>query len=203
MRRLATVVALAVALPALAGACAGRDRPGAAPTATDQRGADAGLASYHLQPQQQLDALRAALGDAVNGWEYSHGPLADEFDAGVRQVELDVFVDDPQGDLPKLVPVTGVDPPDPSMSDPGSGVPHPGVDFRSCPTFVECLTQVKAWSDAHPGHLPITIQVEPKDDPIPTPAWASSSRLDDRRTAALGARSPRCSRPTGSSRRPR
>jgi hypothetical protein len=34
---------------------------------------------------------------------------------------------------------------------------------------VECLQQVKSWSDANPGHLPITILVELKDDVIPDP----------------------------------
>lgn len=181
-RRLATAAVLAVALPALAGACSGPGPgPGGPGGATDRHVRINELQmlashnSYHLQPQQALlDALRGALGDAVNGWEYTHRPLADEFDAGVRQVELDVFVDDPQGGRyasPKLVPVTGVDPPDPSMSGPGLKVFHiQEVDFRSsCPTFVECLTQVKAWSDAHPRHLPITIQVEAKDGTIPDP----------------------------------
>jgi hypothetical protein len=131
--------------------------------------------SYHVQPQQKLlDALRAALGDAVNGWEYTHRPLAEEFDAGVRQIELDAFVDDPAGGLyaaPKLVPLVGVDPPDPRMAEPGLKVFHiQEVDFRTtCPTFVDCLTQVRDWSVEHPGHLPITIQVEAKDDPIADP----------------------------------
>src|SRR5918994_850912 len=44
------------------------------------------------------------------------------------------------------------------------------VDYRStCPTFVECLTQLRAWSDDHPGHQPITIQIEAKDDTIADP----------------------------------
>ena len=37
------------------------------------------------------------LGAAADAFEYTHRPLADELDAGVRQVELDVFVDDPAG----------------------------------------------------------------------------------------------------------
>jgi hypothetical protein len=36
-------------------------------------------------------------------------------------------------------------------------------------TFVQCLQQVKMWSDAHPRHLPISILVELKDEPIPDP----------------------------------
>src|SRR5918995_4313921 len=54
--------------------------------------------SYHVQPEPALmAALTDFLGDAAQGFEYTHRPLADELDAGVRQIELDVFVDDPAG----------------------------------------------------------------------------------------------------------
>jgi hypothetical protein len=131
--------------------------------------------SYHVEPEPRLlSALRDALGDEVNGFEYTHHPLAEEFDAGVRQIELDTFLDDPGGGRyasPKLIPVLGLAPVDPRMALPGIKVFHvQEVDYRStCPTFVDCLTQVRTWSDAHPRHLPIVIQVEAKDDPIPDP----------------------------------
>lgn len=132
--------------------------------------------SYHVEPEAPLlELLRGALGDeAANGFQYTHMPLADELDHGVRQVELDVFVDDPAGGRyaePKLVPIAGIAPPDPAMATPGLKVFHvQEVDFRStCPTFVGCLTQIEEWSDAHPRHLPIVIQLEPKDETIPDP----------------------------------
>jgi hypothetical protein len=131
--------------------------------------------SYHVEPEPALlSALHAFLGSAADGFEYTHRPLADELDAGVRQIELDVFVDDPGGGRfaqPKAVALFGVAPPDPALADPGLKVFHvQEVDFRStCPTLVDCLTQVRDWSDAHPRHLPITIQIEPKDDTIPDP----------------------------------
>ncbi|MGH9229816.1 MAG: phosphatidylinositol-specific phospholipase C1-like protein [Acidimicrobiales bacterium] len=132
--------------------------------------------SYHVEPEPALLAtLRAALGAAADGFEYTHRPLADELDVGVRQVELDVFVDDPAGGRyaqPKLVPLLGLDPVDPALAGPGLKVLHvQEVDYRStCPTFVECLEDIRDWSDDHPRHLPITIQVEAKDDVIPDPA---------------------------------
>src|SRR5262249_54552615 len=45
------------------------------------------------------------------------------------------------------------------------------IDFlSSCGwTFVDCLQQVKRWSEAHPRHLPLTILVELKDTPIADP----------------------------------
>ncbi len=132
--------------------------------------------SYHVEPEPALlTALRSALGPAADGFEYTHRPLADELDAGVRQVELDVFVDDPAGGRyahPKLVPLLGLDPVDPALAGPGLKVLHvQEVDYRStCPTFVDCLEDIRGWSRDHPGHLPITIQIEAKDDVIPDPA---------------------------------
>jgi hypothetical protein len=131
--------------------------------------------SYHIEPEPVLlSLLHAFLGPAADGFEYTHRPLADELDAGVRQIELDVFVDDPGGGRfahPKAVAMFGVAPPDPALGGPGLKVFHvQEVDFRStCPTLGDCLTEVRDWSDAHPRHLPITIQIEPKDDTIPDP----------------------------------
>lgn len=131
--------------------------------------------SYHVEPEPiLLDALKAALGPQADGFEYTHRPLAEQFDASVRQVELDVFVDAAAGGhyaTPVLVPALGLAPVDPALAEPGLKVFHvQEVDYRStCPTFVDCLTQVRDWSDAHPGHLPITIQIEAKDGTIPDP----------------------------------
>jgi hypothetical protein len=131
--------------------------------------------SYHVEPEPALlTALRSFLGAAADGFEYTHQSLAVELDAGVRQVELDVFVDDPGGGRyaqPKLGPLLGLDPVDAALAGPGLKVLHvQEVDYRStCPTFVECLRDIRAWSDDHHGHLPITIQIEAKDDKIPDP----------------------------------
>ncbi len=131
--------------------------------------------SYHVEPEPALlTALRSALGAAADAFEYTHRPLADEFDAGVRQVELDVFVDDPGGGRyahPQWVPPLRLDPVDPALAGPGLKVLHvQEVDYRStCPTFVECLDDIRDWSHDHPAHLPITIQIEAKDDVIPDP----------------------------------
>jgi Phosphoinositide phospholipase C, Ca2+-dependent len=132
--------------------------------------------SYHVEPEPLLfAALRSFLGAAADGFQYTHRPLADELDAGVRQVELDVFVDDPAGGRyaqPKLVPLLGLAPVDPALGEPGLKVLHvQEIDYRStCPTFVACLADIREWSDDNPRHLPITIQIEPKDDVIPDPA---------------------------------
>jgi hypothetical protein len=102
--------------------------------------------SYHIAPT-------VAPWNGVQPWQYTHSPLDVQFESeGVRQIELDVYVD-----------ATGI------------RVLHvPDVDFAStCPRFIACLQAVRAWSDAHQQHLPIAIQVELKDDDLglPTPVY--------------------------------
>ncbi len=131
--------------------------------------------SYHVEPEPTLfSALLGFLGAEAEGFEYTHRPLAEQFDAGVRAIELDVFADDPAGGRyahPVLGPLLGLAPVDPAFAAPGLKVFHvQEVDYRStCTQLTDCLGQVRAWSDAHPGHLPITIQIEAKDGTIPDP----------------------------------
>lgn len=175
MRRLGIV--LLVPLLALVTAC--EQRPSGKPNRPSLRLNEiqvlASHNSYHLEPEPVLfDALREVLGDAADGLQYTHLPLTDELDHGVRQIELDVFVDDPDGGRyadPKLVPLLGLEPADPRLSEPGLKVFHiQEVDYRStCPTFVSCLEEVRDWSDANPNHIPVTIQIEPKDDAVADP----------------------------------
>lgn len=132
--------------------------------------------SYHVQPRPALLAALLNLSTVFEAWEYTHLPLDQQFATqGVRQIELDVFAD-PLGGLYArrggLVAI-GEDPNSgiPALAAPGLKVLHiQDLDFETtCLTFVECLRTVKAWSDAHPDHLPIMILVEAKDDVIPDP----------------------------------
>jgi len=131
--------------------------------------------SYHVQPRPALLQVYLNLfGDAADAWQYTHPPLDQQFESeAVRQIELDVWAD-PHGGLfanrigLKLIhqpTASGI----PQLSQPGFKVLHiQDIDFESnCWTFVECLETVKSWSDAHPGHMPIMILVEAKDDPLP------------------------------------
>jgi hypothetical protein len=129
--------------------------------------------SYHIEP---MEPLFTVLLGRLAFWEYTHVPLAEQFqDQGVRQIELDVFAD-PQGGLfrePLGNECLGLSPPDaPELDDPGFKVLHvQGLDFEStCRTFVGCLDTIKAWSDQNPRHLPIAVLVELKDDALPIPA---------------------------------
>ena len=133
--------------------------------------------SYHIAPRDDLfDLLLAFIPDVAPTLDYTHIPLQEQFDTqGIRQIELDIF-DDPDGGLyanrPALTllgedPASGI----PELDEPGLKVLHvQEIDFETtCYTFVSCLGEIRAWSDAHPGHLPIMVLVEAKDDVIPDP----------------------------------
>jgi Phosphoinositide phospholipase C, Ca2+-dependent len=92
--------------------------------------------SYHIAPSEPPF-------NVIEQWQYSHDPLPVQFESeGIRQIELDVYAD------PNGIRVLHV----------------PDVDFgTTCSLWVECLRVVKAWSDAHPKHMPITILTELND----------------------------------------
>jgi len=102
--------------------------------------------------------------------DYEHIPLADQLNLGLRNLEIDIYADTKGG---KFAHPKGLDlaPNQPAfdaageMKEPGFKVFHMiDYDFRSnCPTFKDCLTQLKNWSEAHPDHNPVFITLEAKD----------------------------------------
>jgi hypothetical protein len=131
--------------------------------------------SYHVHSPPALFAAVADFSQAIaDTLDYGHPPLAEQFsDRGVRQIELDVFAD-PQGGLfaqPLGLAIVTGDPElrIPELEAPGLKVLHvQDIDYyTNCQTFIECLSQVRAWSEAHPLHAPLMIQVEAKDDVLP------------------------------------
>jgi hypothetical protein len=131
--------------------------------------------SFHQAPPPDELAKLAAFDEAQAAQrEYSHRPIGEQLaDQGIRQLELDVFAD-PEGGLyssPALRDPSASAPygPDGSpLDEPGTKVLHEqDVDYHSvCPTFVGCLEEVAAWSDANPDHVPIAIHVQFKDGPL-------------------------------------
>jgi hypothetical protein len=114
-----------------------------------------------------------ALGDPRQ-LNYDHPPLSVQLQRGVRTFELDVFADPAGGAFsrPLLDRLLNLGLPRPVGVDaPGMKVLHiQDIDYRStCPTLIACLGELRAWSDATPGHLPVVINVELKDDPLPEP----------------------------------
>lgn len=104
------------------------------------------------------------------GLSYGHRPLTEQLsELGIRQFELDIFAD-PDGGLfaePAGALLTGdtLFLNNSAMMEPGFKALHvQDIDYRStCLTFVDCLREIKDWSAAHPGHLPIMILVELKE----------------------------------------
>ena len=131
--------------------------------------------SYHAGIAPNESKLwQAKYADAYKGLDYQHQPLPQQFDSGVRQIELDVYADTKGGlyahpSGPSMVAAAKL-PPDPDfdpngvMSKPGFKVMHvQDVDYRStCQPFTACLEHVRRWSRAHLDHVPIFILVETK-----------------------------------------
>jgi hypothetical protein len=151
--------------------------------------------SYKLAiPPEELAAMQAARGPAVLGLDYAHRLIAEQLDAGARQLELDV-VHDPQGGR-YARPLTALGrgvalPPaaQAALARPGFKVLHmPDVDFRSsCLTFVECLTVVRTWSQAHPDHAPILILINAKEGQASVPGGVTPLAFDPASFDALDA----------------
>ncbi|MGI4828655.1 MAG: phosphatidylinositol-specific phospholipase C1-like protein [Janthinobacterium lividum] len=131
--------------------------------------------SYHagLPPNEKV-WLQKENPQAAAALDYHHPPLTEQFNAGVRQIELDVYADTKGGlyahpKAPLMVAAAGL-PADPDF-DPGGLMLKPGfkvmhvqdIDERStCQPFIACLQDVRTWSNAHPGHVPIFILIETK-----------------------------------------
>jgi hypothetical protein len=133
--------------------------------------------SYHSGiAAHEMDYLRKTNPKAADALDYKHPALKVQLDAGVRQLEIDVYADTHGGlfaypAAPALMTKAGFppDPPfDPSgiMRKPGFKVLHvQDFDFRSnCEPFVACLAEIRDWSKAHPDHLPLFISIENKDE---------------------------------------
>ena len=133
--------------------------------------------SYHVEPDAGTIQFYVDSGfpEAIE-LAYSHAPLPQQLaEQGVRQMELDVFAD-PTGTLWRPTGRSGFKVFHIEQIDMGA----------TCEVLVDCLAQIKAWSDANPLHLPIAVLLEVKDaadfpvppDPEPiTPALLHD--LDD------------------------
>ncbi|PPU32054.1 MULTISPECIES: phosphatidylinositol-specific phospholipase C1-like protein [unclassified Xanthomonas] len=132
----------------------------------------AGFAPSEAAVLKQLDpALFAAL-------DYRHPALTQQLDAGVRQLELDVFADAQGGRYahPSIVAqiakaglsAAPASAPAGVMETPGFKVMHvQDLDQRSnCQPLIACLQDIRTWSKQHPGHVPIFILLETKQTPI-------------------------------------
>jgi hypothetical protein len=100
--------------------------------------------SYHQRPSDVTIGQVKHFHSDAQSWTYEHAPLDVQLDRGVRSFELDLH-NMPQGIEVFHVPF--------------------GDTETSCRRFTDCLHVVRDWSDAHPGHLPISFLLEIKDEP--------------------------------------
>lgn len=129
-----------------------------------------------------------------NEIDYSHLPFDEQMsNYPVRGLEIDIY-NDPEGGAFYYRHVNryaGLDEAShlPELLLPGFKIVHiKDVDYNSTyNTFVEALKAVKAWSDLHPNHVPLFINIETKEDGpsqnaqlagfgfLPAPAWDASA----------------------------
>ncbi len=130
--------------------------------------------SYKITiPAAELAIIAAQSGEVAEGLDYTHVPLAEQLDLGLRQLEIDVY-HDPDGGrfVDPLLPRMSGEAFDASpLTEPGFKAFHTSdIDVRShCSTLVACLQDIENWSDAHPGHAPILILLNTKSSTLPIP----------------------------------
>ncbi len=85
-----------------------------------------------------------------DGGEFCLPALSDQLDSGIRSLEMDVEVMHEEGETSFVC------------------IHSPVLDMTTNSyDFSLALKEIKLWSDAHPGHLPITVIVEPKVAMLP------------------------------------
>lgn len=118
--------------------------------------------------------------------EYDNINLSEQLSLGLRNLEIDVYADAQGGRYsnPGGIRWVGHDPkrpydPDRVMTKPGLKVLHmQDLDFRSsCLTLTNCLEELKAWSNAHPGHEPVYITMNAKDDTVAKPEFLAPEKF--------------------------
>lgn len=155
---------------------------------------DPALFSY-LSKRSQKDSA------SFSRIDYSHISLTDQLNIGLLDLEIDVYADPKGGKYshPKGLDIVKGQPPfDPQnvMMQFGFKVLHiPDIDFRSnCLTFKMCLLELKSWSEQHPGHYPVFITMNAKDEGLKTAGFTVPQKftsstfdsLDNEITTYLG-----------------
>jgi hypothetical protein len=108
---------------------------------------DDALRLNHVQVKGTHNSYHIAASDAIMPLAYTHVPLDVQFRTqGVRQIELDTHFNYTKN-IFEVYHLGAID------------------EGTTCRVFAECLKVIKAWSDENPAHVPIFIQIEPKDSP--------------------------------------
>ena len=129
--------------------------------------------------------IHASNPKAADEIDYAKPPLGAQLDLGARQLEIDVVYDPEPGHFAEplgyrtagkaAVPYDFT-----PLKLPGLKVLHePSVDYRSvCPLFTGCLKDIRAWSKAHPDHVPILIIMNLKEGGLKLPGAVVAPLFD-------------------------
>lgn len=132
--------------------------------------------SYRIKTDEDIfnlvtSVLAPFLPDDLNPkeWDYTHIPITQQLDLGLRSFELDLYYDPTGGRyynrfgnvLVGKNKASGI----PALNQPGMKLLHiPDVDYNTHHyTFKDALFTIKNWSLQNPTHLPIIILVEDKE----------------------------------------
>lgn len=131
--------------------------------------------SYRLRTDKDIynavKGITSFLPDDLNStsWDYTHIPIVDQLELGLRNFELDIYYDPSGGRFFNRMGNALVGRPVQSgineLKAPGMKLLHiPDIDFNTHHyTFKDALKAMKNWSDKNPSHLPIVILVENKE----------------------------------------
>ena len=128
--------------------------------------------SYHVEPPPDVLAAITSVEPSLADLAVTHPDLRTQLnDQPVRQLELDVFAD-PDGSLWRPIGVKGFKVFHMEQIDEGS----------NCEVFVDCLRQLRRWSDACGDHLPVFVSVQPESGIVlpgaPNPLPITAEVLD-------------------------
>jgi len=133
----------------------------------------------------EMAMIRAANPKEADGIDYSHPPLTRQLDAGARQLEIDIVYDPDVGLYAtplgyKAAGANAVPYDFAPLRQPGFKVIHaPDIDYRvTCPLFTGCLKEVRAWSQAHPDHVPLLILMNLKEGGLKLPGAVTAPLFD-------------------------
>ena len=103
----------------------------------------------HIQMEGTHNSYHKVPDPVIPDWNYDNEPLDEQLESqGVRAFELDILWDRRRLRW-RVVHIPTID------------------EETTCDLLLECLATIRGWSDGHPGHHPIFVQIEPKGDAFP------------------------------------
>jgi hypothetical protein len=106
---------------------------------------DGELRVNHVQALATHNSYHRIPPAPVSDWLYEHAPLDVQLERqGVRGFELDIQWD-PACERFRVFHIGLID------------------ELSTCDFLTDCLVAIRGWSEAHPGHHPLLVQIEPKN----------------------------------------